>query len=1126
MKQPLKINIKHKEMINGVLHLSLIKKIKNNQMKKSIYRYCILLGFLLLLPDIVYSQAKTLIRGTIHDEFGEPLIGATIIERSRDNRTLSSALADIDGNFSISVTNTSNVLVFRYVGYKEKTVVPDSKRVLKVVLLDSNADLQEVVVTAKAKQNIGGLDIDERDISMAISKISTDELEGVHAASIDDALQGRLAGVDIVGSTGNPGGGMSIRVRGLTSLNGNNEPLIVVDGIPQETKIGSSSDFDFATATEEEFSQMLNIPPSDIQDIVVLKDAAASAIYGSRAANGVLMITTKRGSISPPKIDVQTTFTLNTPRKSVPTLSGFEYVTLVNEAMFNAGRVLNTAQYPEFAYDPNNPEYYYNYNHDTDWVGALTKNGFAQDYNISLSGGSRKVRYRFSAGYWDETGTTIGTGFQRLNTRANLNYTVSDKLRFVADIAYTHSTTQDNFIPEASDFMKGDLRSKAYTKMPNQSIYYYNVFGEETSQYFTPYTNIQGRYPNVYNPVAMANDSRVNKNSDNATPKFSLIYDPIPQIQVSFDVGLSINNNKIQLYLPQTASGLEWNNSSTNWAQDRDDDSFTIQTFTKFRWMPKFKNSEKHRLVALLGINTYDTQGNSYIESSSNLPSTYLQDPSVSSRVYPSGSIGAGFSQSRQVSAYANVNYTLLDRYIIYGSVRTDGDSKFGKNYRFGVFPAISARYRISGEPFMKEIKWLNDLSLRASWGLNGNPPRSNYMYYSRYNNYEYNYIGNTATYPSSLSLDNLHWEVSTQKNLGLNFVGFDNRVNMEVEYYIKTTVDGIGTSSLPSSSGFDNYTTNLNTVENKGLELNVITTPYRDKNWKVDFNYNVARSQTYLRKLSEYGNTESGSWQSNGSYLSRLELNQPYGSFYGYKYDGVYLNQQQTIALDKSGNQIFTMDDYGQLVPVYMRFNYPSIGYVFQPGDARYVDINNDGNINLQDVVYLGDYMPLFTGGFGPTIRFKGFTLSGWFHFRYGSSVLNITRMNMEKMYNFDNQSKAVLKRFRTPFEPGSEDQAPADLLPRALYAAGYNWLGSDRFVEDGSFLRWKTVTFRYTLPKNIIKNIGLQDMNLWLTMQNMYVWTSYTGQDPEVDLGKGGQDTSRAPRPYQFTMGLKIGL
>lgn len=1085
-----------------------------------------MLGLLFLFPNFSQAQDRTIISGVVIDRTGEPLIGATVIELDNENRTLAGATTDFNGNFTLSVRNRNNTLAIRYVGYVERRIVPGEQRFLRITLQEVTQDLSEVVVTAQAQRNIGGLLIDERDLSMAVSRISTEELEGVHAASIDDALQGRLSGVDIVGSTGNPGGGMSIRIRGLTSLSGNNEPLIVVDGIPMETNIGSSSNFDFATATEEEFSQMLNIPPSDIQDIVVLKDAAASAIYGSRAANGVLMITTKRGSIRPPKIDFQTTFTVNAPRKPLPTLSGYEYVTLVNEAMFNAGRVLNPAQFPEFAYDPNNPEFFYNYNHNTDWIGALTRTGFAQDYNVSLSGGSSKVRYRFSAGYWDETGTSIGTGFSRLNTRANLNYTVSDKLRFVADIAYTHSNRMGNFIPEASNNITGDLWNRAYIKMPNQSIFFYNVFGERTSQYFTPFTNVQGRYPTVYNPVAMAHDSHVIRTTDTALPKFSLIYDINQQLQFAFDIGLSINNSKTQLYLPQTASGLEWNNASTNSASDRDDDSFTVQSYTKLRWIPNFKDRNVHRLIGLIGLNTYDSRGNTYAVTSSNLPSIMLQDPSIASRVFPSGSISSGFSQSRQLSMYANLNYTYLDRYIIYGSIRTDGDSKFGKNYRWGWFPALSGRYRISGEKFMQGIKWIDDLSVRTSWGLNGNPPRFDYMFFSQYSNFDWSYIGNTATFPLSISLDNLHWEITSQNNLGFNFVGFNNAVNIEFELYRKTTIDGIGTSALPSSSGFASATMNLNTIENRGWELSINSTPYRDKDLRVDFNFNVARSQNFLRKLSEYATTVAGTWQENGSFMERFELNQPFGSFYGYMYDGVYLNEQQTIALDKQGNPIFTMAPDGQIEPVYMRFNFPSIGYQFQPGDARYVDINHDGNINLQDVVWLGDFNPLFTGGFGPNIRYKGFSLSGWFHFRYGNSLINMTRMNMEKMFNFDNQSKAVLRRFTVPFEPGTEHEAPDNLLPRSLFQQGYNWLGSDRFVEDGSFLRWKSATFRYNLPKKIATALGIEDMNLWMTMQNIYTWTNYTGQDPEVDNRSNGRDNSRTPRPYQYTMGIKVGF
>lgn len=1098
-------------------------------MKRSVKICCFVLGLIVLFPTGLLAQERTLIRGTVHDGENFPLTQTAVIERDKDNRILSSAVADIDGNFSINMFSPNNPLSFRYVGYKEKTIVPGKNRVLKIIMEESTTEFEEVVVTAKAPTNLGGLIISDRDKSMAISRISTDDIQGVHAASIDDALQGRLSGVDIVGSTGNPGGGMSIRIRGLSSINGDNNPLIVVDGIPVESSVGANaSGFDFSTATEEEFSQMLNIPPSDIQDIVVLKDAAAAAIYGSRGANGVLLITTKRGTISPPRIEFQTTMTMSRQPKHLPTLSGYEYATLIGEAMFNAGRTnFNSTNYPEFAYDPNNPEYYYNYSQDTDWVDALTQNGFTQDYNLSLSGGSRKVRYRFSVGYWDETGITIGTGFQRLNTRANLNYSVSDKLRFVADIAYTHSQRQRNLIPEGENYSKGDLRDKAYVKMPNQSIYYYNEFGQQTSQYFTPYNNIQGVFPGVYNPIAVANDGKNDVISDNALPKFSLIFDPNSQWQFTFDVGFEIAGNKTEQYLPQTATGLLWNNSSTNWASDRDDDSFVVQTYSRIRYMPQFKDHKKHNLIALVGMNTYDKQGNTFVESSSNLASSYLQDPAVASRVYPSGNISSSFSQQRQLSVFANLNYTLLDRYIIYGSARVDGDSRFGENYRYGIFPAISGRYRISGESFMQGIKWLDELSVRASWGVNGTPPKHDYMYYSRYNNYDYNYMGNAATYPSSIALDNLRWERSTQRNIGLNFIGFGDRVNMEFEYYTKETKDGIGETALPSTSGFSKMTMNLNTVENRGWELNVQTTPYTGKDWKVDFSFNVSRSQNYLRKLSDYSSTESGTWQGNGSYLIRLELDQPYGSFYGYQYDGVYLNEQQTYARDRAGNIIYTMGEDGMLTPVRMKFNYPTVGYDFQPGDARYVDINRDGNINLQDVVYLGDYNPLFFGGFGPTIRYKSFSLNGWFYFRYGNDVINMTRMSMEKMYNFDNQSTATLKRFRDTYPEGSESQAPADLLPRALYGMGYNYLGSDRFVEDGSFLRWKTLTLRYNVPKKSINSFGLNELSVWLTMQNLYTWTNYTGQDPEVSIGgsldKVGRDYSQAPRPYQFTFGLR---
>lgn len=1114
--------------------ISMKNEIKD--MKRTIRIWCLILGVIVSLPSGLFAQQKTLIRGTISDRDKFPLPQATIIERDKENRTLSSAVADLDGNFSINMNDVNNnVLVIRYIGFKDRVVRVGEKRVLDVVLDDDTHQIDEVTVTAKPKQSLGGLLIDQRDLSVAVGRVNADDIAEVHAASIDDALQGRISGVDIVGSTGDPGGGMAIRIRGLSSINGDNQPLIVVDGIPMETTVGAgTTDFDYSTATEEEFSQMLNIPPTDIQDIVVLKDAAAAAIYGSKGADGVLVITTKRGTISPPKINFRSTFTISQQPDPIKTLSGYEYSTVVMEALKNSGTILDPTARPEFAYDPSNPEYYYNYSHDTNWVKELTQTGFGQDYTVSLSGGSRKVRYRFSAGYWDESGITIETGYQRINTRMNLDYYVSDKLRFSADIAYTHSDRKQHYIPEdTKDFRysNGDLRDKAYIKMPNQSIYYYNELGEKTPQYFTPSSNIQGSYPGVYNPIAMAKDGKNETRSENAKPKFSLVYDYNSQWQYSADVSFELVNNKVQRYAPQTATGLSWDNTGTNQAIDKDDDSFVIYTYTKARWIPNFNDNEKHRLIALLALNTYDRRSNTYMVVKTNLPSSNVQDPSTDGRISPDGKIDSNFSQQRTLSATANINYVLMDKYIIYGSIRVDGDSRFGKNYRYGWFPAISGRYRVSNENFMKGIKWLDDLSFKASWGVNGRVPNRDYMYYSSYSTYGYNYLGEKATYPSSLALNDLRWEKTTQTNLGFVFVAFDDRINAEFDYYRKKTKDGISLDTkIPSTSGMSNMTMNLNTIENIGWDLNIQTVPYRSKDLRVNFGFNIARSQNYLRKFNEYMTTESGSWQDNGNYLIRLEVDQPYGSFYGYKYDGVYLNKEQTVAKDKNGNPIYSVGPSGQQQEVYMRFGYPQKDYVFQPGDARYVDINNDGNINLQDVVYLGDYNPLLTGGFGPTIKYKDFTLSAWFYFRYGNDIINESRMQMEKMYNYDNQSKAVLKRFRQEYPVGTEHLAPSDLLPRALYGEGYNWLGSDRFVEDGSFLRWKTLTLRYNLPRAVASNFHLSDLSFWVTLQNLYTWTDYTGQDPEVKitgkLEEVGRDTSRAPRPRQFTFGLSFGF
>jgi TonB-linked SusC/RagA family outer membrane protein len=794
-----------------------------------------------------------------------------------------------------------------------------------------------------------------------------------------------------------------------------------------------------------------------------------------------------------------------------------------NTAEEGTGTVMNPYTYPEFFYDPKNPYYYYNFGENTDWADAVTKNGFTQDHNISLSGGGEKARYRMSLGYLDQDGTIIGQSYSRLTSRMNLDYFVSDKVRFSADVAYTWGDKEGNYTT--------DVLSKAYTKMPNQSIYEYTLDGLITPVYFSPETTPQGTWESdkdkgIYNVVAMANSSTNSVISERIVPTLTLQYQILPDVlRYQVDVAYDINNTKTNKFLPQIATGSSWYESSVNRQVDTESKSFGVQTFNKIFWTPRL--GKNHELVTMGALTTKDSRSESQGRISSNSASIYLQDTEFSKL---NGSGGTGISSSssqvRSMSALLNANYSYLDRYIIGGSLRYEGNSRFGGNYRYGLFPSISGRWRISGENFLKEVKFINDFSLRASYGVNGNSPDGNYLSYSMYNTFNYQYMGQNGVYAQSMTLNNLKWEKATQYNGGVNFIAFNNKLNVDFEIYRKRTSDlYFEDVNLPTTSGYSAINMNVGTMDNQGWELSILTTPLRIKDLRIDFNVNIARSVNIIRDLSQYISLEKGVTTKNGEYLSVIQIGQPLGSFYGYMYDGVYLNSAQTIAKDKNGNNIYDIEGN----PVYMRFGYPSIDYKFKAGDARYVDVNNDGNINYLDVVYLGDANPLFTGGFGPTIIYKNWTLASYFYFRYGNEIVNSTKMEMENMYDYDNQSTAVLRRWRREYS--SAEDAPDNLLPRALFGYGYNWLGSDRYVEDGSFLRWKSLTISYRFNKELLKRLGVSDLKLNFTAQNMYVWTNYTGMDPEVSIGGSniynvGYDNTRSPKPIEYAFGATISF
>ena len=1076
-------------------------------------------GLFSMLNLHVFAQNTTaeskVVRGKVtlkKDKSAQEHVSVTEVDS--DGRIVKGTNTDIDGNYALKFSSLSNKISFSYIGYKTITEDVRGRSTINISLEPGGADLDEVVIVSGKRTDNGNLSVADKDLTVSVAKISAKDLEEMSSASIDQALQGRLAGVDITSTSGDPGAGMSIRIRGTSSINANTNPLIVVDGLPYETTI--PSDFNFGTADDQGYAQLLNIAPSDIKEITVLKDAAATAMWGSRASNGVLLITTKRGIIGKPVLTYSVRTVIQRQPSVIPLLNGNQYSNLIPEMVMNRnGTPLNTQNVKEFAYDPNDPYYYYNYGQNTDWLAAVTRTGFQQDHNLSMTGGGTKAKYFASLGYFNQKGTTIGTNLTRISTRINLDYIVSERIKFRSDFAYTYTDNPANYRPGGT---AQEIRNVAMNKMPNMSIYEYNEQGQQTPNYFSPAFNIQGQYPSTYNPVAFANNATNRILTNRITPHFNLQYDIIPRVLIAnADVQFDISNTKSKTFLPQIATGRPLTETYVNRAYDGDYDGYNVQTKTNLIFTPRMPSN--HSLTSLLSIQTYDNKGMTMQALTSNTASSFLQDASNPSRTQNQElGVGSSFYQTRTIGALLNAQYSYKGRYIINVGVRGDGNSRLAPSSRYGVFPSISTRWRLSDEKFMRSFKFINDLSVRASYGQSGNPPKYDYAFYNQYNSYNWTYQGQSGVYPSTIELRNFKWEVLHGTNLGFNLILFKRRVNIDVDLYRNRTKNLITYGlQIPTYTGYSNVDMNVGTLDNQGWEVNVLTTPVKTKNLTIDFNFNIAQNQNVIREISPFYPAKNGDVTTNGSYLTLLQINNPFGSIYGYRYKGVYADLNSTIATDYGGKPIIGPN--GQAI--YMRFNYPKTNYQFQPGDAMYEDINHDGNIDYKDVVYLGNSNPKFVGGFGSTITYKrNLKISFFFNFKSSYDVVNGTQMSTTNMYAFNNQSTAVLRRWRNPGDVTD--------IPRALYNTGYNWLGSDRYVQDASFLRLRTVTARYTFDNKFVKKINFKSLSAYVTLENLLTFTNYLGQDPEVaPRGVSGPftvvtDNSSTPPVKSITIGL----
>ena len=1119
----------------------------------------VLMTLALLLSTSLSAQNITSVHGTLSDDMGE-LMGATVCEIDATGRIIESAITDMNGNFTMKVRNPKDKIRFSYVGLK--TVTLPINKTTYVLKLQSATKLKEVTVTSKRRAQGNSLPIPQRELSYSTQTISMKEFEGLGITSVDEALQGRIAGLDIVGNSGDLGKGSTMRLRGASSISSltDSNPLIVVDGNIREVNMDG---FDMAGANDEKFAELLNINPEDIADIRVLKDAAATAVYGSQGGNGVIELTTKRGARGKPKVTYSLKLTGTYQPKGYDLLTGDDYTMMLKEAYFNPRQddnASNMATIPEINYPTATDGFadWRQYRDNTDWRDAVTQWGLRQNHYATITGGGEKASFRIGAGYDHETGTMIENKMDRFSTRVNLDYNVSQRIRVQTNFALTYSKYDDI----------DDLLSVALKKMPNMSIYQKDpVTGENTDMYYNMpqsgeyigsevFKNDQRTY---VNPVASAHLKKSQRRVYDMNPELIINYDLLglddehTRLTWRGSVYMNISNHYTDKFDPQELYSKRWEDQ-VNKATASSSKSVSFNTKQTLTLIPAFAN--KDHAVMMMGRFEL-TSGSSSSQSTDGygLPTTngVIDSPSAGGLI---GNMSSGYSQWRSMYYTFSSHYAYKGRYIADFTLRVDGTTKFGPGNRWGYFPSVSLKWIISDEPWMQKLKpTLSMLAIRPSWGRVGNQPNQNYLFTSKYGSTD-KYIDMSAMKPLNIRLTDLKWQLVSSYNFGIDLGFMDNRLNLTIEGYQSTTSDMLmGGFRIPSNAGFTTVPYHNNgKMRNTGWEFHINTNRMiKAGKFTMDMNANFGNNRNEILEMDPYilENKNSVYGYNNGETLRRVQLHNPFGAIYGFKYKGVYQYNYNTVknavegmtkdeiyawwkeftaagktapvAVNADGNIVLE----GNNVPKRMMYDYRSdnTGHDgsfpgFNGGDAIYEDLNHDGQINALDITYLGSSLPKLTGGFGFSFNYGAWRLSTQFTYRVGNKIINKARLNAEAMTSNDNQSQAVNYRWRQ-----EGDITP---IPRAMFGgnSNYNTLISDRFVEDGSYLRMSYAQLNYAINKKHLTWIGLNRLSFYASVNNPFVITKYSGVDP--DIAFGGEDpaidNAQTPRSRSYTLGITV--
>lgn len=992
----------------------------------------------LFVSIITFAQGVT-VKGTILDENKEPLIGATVQVKGETT----GAAADLDGNFTLKAKKNAT-LVVSYIGYLTQEVRLQGKTQVTIQLIPDSKTLDEVVV-------VGYGTMKKSDLTGSVASVAAKDIEGYQTSSVAGALGGQIAGVQITSTDGTPGAGFNISIRGVGTLTGDASPLYIVDGF-------EVSDIDY-------------LSNSDIESIEVLKDASSSAIYGARAANGVVLITTKSAKVGKTTVTYNGSATYRKISKTLDLLSPYEFARLQGDI------------------DPKYKDTYYKEGEETegvpykyqtlddyigvagvDWQGETFNPTWSQDHNVTIMGGTDNTKYNGSLSRYVENGIFKNSGFDRTTAKFRLDQKINKKVSF--NLTVNYAMTNRKGVGTSGDSGRFNMLAQILSARPTGGLKMTNE--ELLESAIDPEMLNSGESLAQVNPVKQAESVTNEKRAEMWSANASVNWQIIKGLTFKTSGSYNTTNNRTDIFY-RDGSKEAYRNGEKPYGRTQMGRDVRWTNTNTLTWKDKVK---KHNYDVMLAHEVSFRSSEYLLGEAMDFPFDNLGNNNLGLGATPS-KVNTDYYDKTLLSFFARANYNYDNRYLLTATVRTDGSTVFSQKNKWGFFPSFSAAWRVSEEAFMKDLKWISNFKVRFGWGIVGNDRISNYLSLDMYSNIKYGIGNNTVTVltPKQLKNSNLKWEGSSSVNLGVDLGFLDNRLNVTADFFIKNTKDLLLAQSLAQATGFTSQWQNIGKIQNRGIELSITSTNIQTKNFTWNTNFNISFIRNELKALADGAShmyARSGFDSNFTGYDYIAKVGESLGLIYGYEFDGVY--QYDDFYTDTDGKLV--------LKPGVTQNSRYSTGVKGEPNGARpgavkYKDQDGDGDITTKDRTVIGNAMPKWFGGITNTFEYKGFDLSFMFQFNYGNDIYNATRLYATQTRSGRRNMLAEVADRWTPTNASNSVPSTKGYITNDVYS---------RFVEDGSFLRLKNLTLGYTLPKKWTNKFHASRLRVYVTGQNLF--------------------------------------